>query len=105
MDAAVRAQVEAGIRCHQKWMELFQAGTHQLNVHYEASLLELKLPPYIQETMLAVAHASTVRQDAEIAGQYAKPRQLDKAGMDLLKFTDEHADHITLQDHQRIFSD
>jgi hypothetical protein len=105
MDAAIRARVEAGIRCHDRWMDLFQSETHQSNVNYETSLMELKLPTHTQEKMLAVAHAATVRQDADIAQSYAEPRQLNKAGMDLLKFMDAHAAHVKLADHQLLFED
>jgi hypothetical protein len=93
-DPAIRAQILAGIKCHQQAMDLYQSGTHDVNQAYEAMLLELKLPAYTQAKMLAKAHASTVAQDAQLVSSYAKPREVLHAKWEFYTYFDAYAAHI-----------
>ncbi len=96
LDGAVRAKVLAALRRHQRQLDRIQSGLHKLNQDYEATLLELKLPPFTQERMLAEARAYTLRQDADLAKEYARPRQVWQANVDFLTYLDEHAAHATM---------
>lgn len=91
LDPGIRAQVLAAIKCHQRAMDLYQSGTHNVNQAYEAMLLEMKLPPNTLQRMLARAHASTLRQDADLVSSYAKQRELLQANMDFYTYLDAHA--------------
>jgi hypothetical protein len=71
LDAELRAKVLASLRCHQHQLDQIQYGMHKINQNYEATLLELKLPPFTQERILAQAHTSTVSQDAYLSSDYA----------------------------------
>jgi hypothetical protein len=93
-DPAVRAQILDGIKCQRQVMDVYQAGTHDVNQAYEAMLLELMLPPHTKASMLARAHASTVAQDDQLASSYVKPRELLQAKWDFFTYLDAHIDHI-----------
>jgi hypothetical protein len=91
LDSAIRSKLSAEIKCNQRRLDLMQAGIHKIDKEYEAMVLELRLPAFTQEKVLADARAYMLRQDAEMAAQYANPRKVLKANMDLLTDLDEHA--------------
>lgn len=105
LDPGIRAQVLAAIKCHQRAMDLYQSGTHSVNQAYEAMLLEMKLPPNTLQKMLARAHASTVRQDADLVSSYAKQRELLQANMDFYAYLDTHAAHARYTNGRLVFED
>jgi hypothetical protein len=86
LDAALRAKVLAVLRCHQRQLDRTQSGMHKLNQDYESTLLELKLPSFTHERMLAEARASTLRQDADLASEYAHIRHVWQANVDFLMY-------------------
>jgi hypothetical protein len=55
--------------------------------------------------MLAEAHAYALRQDAALAQEYAHPRQVWQANIDLFTFLDEHAAHAHYVGNQLLFDD
>jgi hypothetical protein len=105
LDAAFRAKVLAALKCHQRQLDRLQSGTHKLNQDYEGTLLELKLPSFTQESMLAEAHASTLRQDAELASGYADSRRGWQADVDFLTYLDGHAAHARYVNNKLLFDD
>jgi len=105
LDAELRAKVLTAVKCHQNALDQFKSGMHKVNQDYESMLLALNLPPYTQEKMLAQAHASTVRQDAEISADYANRRKILQANADLLTYLDAHAAHAHYVNNQLLFDD
>jgi hypothetical protein len=105
LDAALRAQVFAALRCHQQALDRYQSGMHSANQAYEAMLLELKLPPYTRERMLDQAHASTVAQDADLVSSYTNQRKLLQANWDFFTYLDAHAGHAHYVNGQILFDD
>jgi hypothetical protein len=105
LDAAVRAKVLAALKCHQRQLDRLQSGLHKLNQDYEANLVQLKLPSFTQEKMLAEARAYTLRQDSDLAAQYAHPRQVWQANVDFFTYLDEHAAHAHYVNNQLLFDD
>jgi len=105
LDAAVRAKVLAALKCHQRQLDRLQSGLHKILQDYEANLLKLKLPSFTQEKMLAEARAYTLKQDSDLASQYAHPRQLWQANIDFFTYLDEHASHAHYANNQILFDD
>jgi hypothetical protein len=61
LDAAVRAKVLAALKCHQRQLDRIQSGLHKILQGYEATVVQLKLPPFTQEKMLAEARAYALK--------------------------------------------
>ena len=76
---------------------------HKVIQGYEATLPVLKLPRYTQEKMLAEAHAYSLEQDAALAKEFVRPRQIWQANVDLLTYLDEHAAHAHYVNKQLVF--
>jgi hypothetical protein len=105
LDAGVRARVLAALQCNQRRLDRLQSGLHKILLDYEANLLKLKLPSFTQERMLAEARAYTLKQDSDLASQYAHPRQLWRANIDFFTYLDEHASHAHYANNQMILFD
>jgi len=105
LDTAFRAKVLAALKCHQRQLDRLQPGLHKINQDYEGTLLELKLPSFTQERMLAEAQASTLRQDAETASAYADSRRGWQADIDFLTYLDGHAAHARYLNNKLLFDD
>jgi hypothetical protein len=91
LDAAVRAKVLAALKCHQHQLDRLQSGLHKILRGYAANVVQLRLPQFTQEKMLAGARAYALKQEADLASSYAHPRQLWQANVDFLTYLDEHA--------------
>ena len=74
LDAGVRARVLAALKCHQRQLDRLQSGLHKILNDYEVNVVQLKLPPFMQDKMLAEARAYTLKQDSDLASSYAHPR-------------------------------
>jgi hypothetical protein len=105
LDAGVRARVLAALKCHQRQLDRIQSGLHKLLQGYAGNMVQLKLPPFMQEKMLAEARAYALQQDAELASSYAHPRQLWQANIDFFTYLDEHASHAHYANNQILFDD
>jgi hypothetical protein len=105
LDAAVRAKVLAALKCHQRQIDRLQSGLHKILNDYDANLVQLKLPPFTQDKMLAEARAYTLKQDSDLASSYAQPRQAWQANVDFLTYMDEHAAHARYVNNQILFDD
>jgi hypothetical protein len=105
LDAELRAKVLAALKCNQVALDQYQTGMHKINQDYEAMLLEMNLPPFTRDRMLAKAHASTVRQDAELSPDYAKRRKTLQANMEFFTYLDAHAAHAHYLSNQILFDD
>jgi hypothetical protein len=105
LDAALRAKVLAALRCHQRQVDRIQSGMHKFNQDYEGTLLELKLPAFTQERMVAEARASTLRQEADLASGYAHSRKVWQANIDFFTYLDEHSAHARYVNNQLFFDD
>jgi hypothetical protein len=105
LDAAFRVKVLAALRCHQHQLDRIQSGLHKILQGYEASVVQLKLPPFTQEKMLAEAHAYALKQDSDLASNYAHPRQVWQANVDFFTYLNEHAAHARYIDNQILFDD
>jgi hypothetical protein len=105
LDAAVRTKVLTALKCHQRQLDRLQSGLHKILQDYEANLLKLKLPSFTQERMLAEARAYTLKQDSDLASQYAHPRQLWQANIDFFTYLDEHASLAHYANNQILFDD
>jgi hypothetical protein len=105
LDAELRAKVLTALKCHQQALDRYQSGMHKINQGYEAMLLELKLPPFTRERMLAQAHASTVRQDAELSSDYTNQRKTLQANIDFFTYLDAHAAHAHYVNNRILFDD
>ena len=68
-------------------------------------MVELKLPPFMQDKILAEARAYTLKQDSDLASSYAHPRQVWQANVDFLTYLDEHAAHAHYANNQILFDD
>jgi hypothetical protein len=55
--------------------------------------------------MLAEARASTLRQDADLASEYAHIRHVWQANVEFLMYLDEHAAHARYVNNQLLFDD
>jgi hypothetical protein len=105
LDAAVRAKMLAALKCHQHKLDRIQSGLHKILQGYAANMIQLKLPPFTQEKMMAEAHAYALKQDADLASNYAHPRQVWQANVDFLTYLDEHAAHAHYANNQILFDD
>jgi hypothetical protein len=105
LDAGVRARVLAALKCHQRQLDRLQSGLHKILNDYEANVVQLKLPPFMQDKMLAEARAYTLKQDSDLASSYAHPRQVWQANVDFLTYLDEHAAHAHYANSQILFDD
>jgi hypothetical protein len=105
LDAGVRARVLAALQCNQRRLDRLQSGLHKILLDYEANLLKLKLPAFMQERMLAEARAYTLKQDSDLASQYAHPRQLWQANIAFFTYLDEHAPHAHYANNHMILFD
>jgi hypothetical protein len=105
LDAAVRAKVRAALKCHQRQLDRLQSGLHKILQSYAANVVQLKLPLFTQEKMLAEARAYVLKQDADLASSYAHPRQVWQANVDFLTYLDEHAAHAHYANNQILFDD
>jgi hypothetical protein len=105
LDAAVRAKALAALKCHQRQLDRLQSGLHKIFQDYEANLVKLKLPSFTQERMLAEARAYTLKQESDLASQYAHKRQLWQASIDFFTYLDEHASHAHYVNNQIFFDD
>jgi hypothetical protein len=81
------------------------SGLHKILRGYAANVVQLKLPPFTQEKMLAEARAYALKQDADLASSYAHPRQVWQANVDFLTYLDEHAAHAHYANNQILFDD
>ena len=105
LDAGVRARVLAALKCHQRQLDRLQSGLHKILNDYEVNVVELKLPPFMQDKILAEARAYTLKQDSDLASSYAHPRQVWQANVDFLTYLDEHAAHAHYANNQILFDD
>ncbi len=106
LDAGVRARVLAALQCHQRQLDRLQSGLHKILADYEANVVQLKLPPFMQDKMLSEARAYTLKQDSDLASSYAHPRQVWQANVDFLTYLDEHASHAHYaNNHMILFED
>jgi hypothetical protein len=105
LDAAARAKVLAALKCHQRQLDRLQSGLHKILNDYETNLVQLKLPPFTQDKMLAEARAYTLKQDSDLASSYAHPRQVWQANVDFLTYLDEHAAHAHYVNNKLLFDD
>jgi hypothetical protein len=87
LDAAVRARVLAALKCHQRQVHRLQSGLHSIIQGYVANVVQLKLPPFTQEKMLAEARACPqagcrprVQLRASAPGLASQGRFLDVSG-------------------------
>jgi hypothetical protein len=55
--------------------------------------------------MMAQAHASTVRQDADLSSSYANRRKGLQANIDFFTYLDAHATHAHYVNNQLLFDD
>jgi hypothetical protein len=94
LDVQSRLRINSVSRCHQRYLDRGELQLHELKVANESSVLELKLPPAFQQSLLAQARQSTERQDAEIAATYAHRRAFWRATDDLVEFFDMHPAHL-----------
>jgi hypothetical protein len=105
LDAAVRAKVLAALKCHQHQLDRLQSGLHKLLQDYEANVVQLKLPSFTQGKMSTEARAYTLQQDADLASNYAHPREVWQANVDFLTYLDEHAAHAHYVNNKLLFDD
>jgi hypothetical protein len=105
LDAAFRAKVLTALKCHQRQLDRIQSSLHKILQGYEATAVQLKLPPFTQEKMLAEARAYALKQDSDLASNYAHPRQVWQANVDFFTYLNEHAAHARYVNNQILFDD
>jgi hypothetical protein len=85
-DAVFRKSMQTVIVCRRRDLNQLEAGLHEYNKTNEASVLELKLPPWTQANMLAEDRTHGVNQNAALAPILRNRRATLQAMSDLFNF-------------------
>ena len=103
VDASFRQHMQAVLQCRRQELDRYQLGVHKMNKANEATVLELKLPPFTQAAMMSQARAATNKQDADLAQVYKSRRAMYQSVDDLLRFVDAHAHEVHFTNNQLTF--
>jgi hypothetical protein len=103
-DPMFRKSMQTVIVCRRRDLDQLETGLHNYNKTNEASVLELKLPPWTQANMLAEARTHSVNQETALAPILRNRRATLQAMSDLFNFMDAHSNEVHFSNNQWMFS-
>jgi hypothetical protein len=95
-EADARQRELSRIQCKRESRARYLRDAHEANVAREKSILQLKLPPFTQQEMVAHQRSLTRYQDRDIEQKFTLDEQTDKAAEAFIRFLDAHAENMHL---------
>jgi hypothetical protein len=104
VDPAFRKTMESANACREAALTRMETGLHDINKAEEASILELKVPSWIQTKMLAEARTKILNDDAALIPVVRNRRATLKAMNDLIQFMEAHAAQVHFSSNQLVLA-